>query len=434
MLAYFLVLIFIFVIFTSNRWTFDGITYTLLSGAFVAIGYAQIDDNNATSIWFVYFSSLVAFWASYHFSEKYLFHWVSRYDQEQIRQPFTNGAALNLCSIVVFSLAFYHVAAIGFPLFSDNIETARFNFGGSGLLGLPSRMWLFGMTLMIFAQWNYAINNPSYKNSMVMMFFTAAFVVLTLLGGFKGAPVYVAVLYLTHRLLAGAPVPIRSFLSYRFLAVAVFMVAFLFVLSGRYQSLDLIGYYDIGEYVVNRFTVIPAMSGYTLYTENVISSLSGIDFLVNDFLYFLSKYMNLNVSIEYGLSPTEYYTFVNLWNLDPWKLQPQAFAITMSYPAETYNMFGWVGSILLCAGLGVVLSWCVGIARRSNIGAFPYGIMGLVISSLSTLYSNGNIAYLIINISATIGFICLVYMLCISLVGSNRFRYLDNVRSDDSII
>lgn len=200
-------------------------------------------------------------------------------------------------SIIVFSISFYHVAAMGFPLFQESVEINRFNFTDSGFWGVPSRFFLNVMPLTIIfltVKW-YGDN----KNKGWLTFFWILFLILSLISGFKGS-ILVGILIGVFTLSAAQKIRMRDFINFKFAIIIIFGILVALSISFLYKSREINSFTQSIIYLYNRITRDGAEAGYVVMNNE---KFTGIDFIKNDIRYYAYKYTKK--SIPEGLAPSD---------------------------------------------------------------------------------------------------------------------------------
>src|SRR5439155_18948606 len=100
-------------------------------------------------------------------------------------------------TIVVVAGTLAHFAVGGIPLLSSNVEIARLDVTASGLLGIPGRIYLFGIPLALAACLRgERIGSRAAFSTWQSRLLLATFVISRILSGFKSGLLEVVVITL----------------------------------------------------------------------------------------------------------------------------------------------------------------------------------------------------------------------------------------------
>jgi hypothetical protein len=205
------------------------------------------------------------------------------------------AATLIAFEFVVLAFVAYHFVVGGIPLLSANVEVERFDFTGSGLFGLPGRMYLFGLPfLVIFTSAHDARQSSRVTRSVVRVAWVA-YALAQILAGFKGSLLAVLLVFLLVRAIVGRPLHLRAIVAPRYVAVGLAGLAFALLIAFQYGSLHLTSPSSAISYLGDRLTVIAAEPGYVAMAE-----LGGRarPYLLDDFIYAVEKYTRIEISNE----------------------------------------------------------------------------------------------------------------------------------------
>ena len=275
-----------------ERGNLTPLVITMLFLTPVLIGYVELDPTNESQIAPLYCAA-VASLALGHFAH----HVFQRTRRPIPRAPATQPCAprhsspgLVLFVSVVVTLTFYHFFLSGVPLLSEDVETARFDFTSSGMLGIPGRMFLFGLPFAVFLVSLSAARRLTRVSRKLMYLVWSSYASASLLGGFKGGLVSVLTTMLLARSASGTPLSLKRVLVGWRVAVIVGAMAYCALISFRYRSLGLTNPSDVLPYLASRATVSAAAPGYLVFNRFGTGGSGGGQF-AQDLGYFLHKYL-----------------------------------------------------------------------------------------------------------------------------------------------
>jgi hypothetical protein len=380
------------------------ITVTFLSA--ILLGYWMLDARAGTSVWTFHALATAAMILGYRVS------WIvlSCRGRDTIPATFSRRSvvALRLVSVVVIALAAYHVLASGIPILRSDVEVQRFNFTGSGLFGIPGRMYLYGLPCVVLGT---AVVDGKMPHSPVRRLLTinwTAYVVIALLSGFKGGLLSVIVLYALARALSSRPIVLglRSAFRYAFLIVAAF--GFATAVSLRYASIGVANVPAAVEYIGARLTIIPALPGYQAVTELQGGAQAGL-YLLDDLYHFASKYFG----IDFGggaFFPLEKVVSSSLYGTS---LSDDSFIVPVTVGAAPgfYVDFGLAVALIAMAVMGAVYAYLV---RRVGGARTVLGgsLLSLSVYFLSTFLVNGSLVYAVLNLAIVGALLVGTYVAC----------------------
>lgn len=287
--------------------------------------------------------------------------------------------------VLMAVLTVLHFSLVGITLLNSSVETARFDVGASGLLGLPSRAVLYGtpaLTLLSLATLRPATRRVTLA---IWILFAASQVAL----GFKGALAEVLVVsamgwFLGNRRLRLGPMLLMALGG----AAAISYVQFV---GSRYATMT--GSNAGFGYVVNRVTTEAIRAGYTALSVPP-GSFSGSVF-VSDAQTLIARYDG---------SSSGGYTFDELVSstMTGTHLQAGAFIVpvTVGGPVYLYFSFSALGAVVLLFLLG--MAWAVlAIRIGAPKSALSASFIAVSLYGIRVFLLNGNGAYLVINLAFT---------------------------------
>lgn len=302
-------------------------------------------------------------------------------------------------SFLTIALVAIHFARGGAPLLSSNVETARFQIASSGLLGIPSRAYLFGLPIIVLA---YAsLRNRTRHESQVLAVVAAMFVASRMLGGLKAGlleVMFVALIALIIRsrgssLISSAAVLRRVLLG----VLAVFFAAYL---STQYATVHTKSVAGAANYLSNRLTTGTVSAGAFAVEAHGLGERG--PYIYRDFLYYGNRYAK-GIPAAWGLfTPPQYSTSrlisTGLTGVAP-NTSDYVSPIAVGLTPSLFLDWSWPGVVFGMALAGFLirrLQW-----RSIQRSALSSGIWGA--SCLVGMYViiNGGLAYYSINFAAT---------------------------------
>ncbi|WP_427172301.1 hypothetical protein [Arthrobacter sp. 92] len=286
---------------------------------------------------------------------------------------------------ILLVLAALHFAIGGIPVLSANVETDRFNLGGSGLGGFPSRAVLYAIPAVALLSLSTVRAATKRQTIAIWMLY-----VLTQLGlGFKGAVLEIIVL-------AGIGYLIRVARP-RFKHMAILIVglvgAFIYVDVVRSLYATTAGGGPGGlQYIWDRSTTQAIESGY-LALWNSPDFSGGLSAFWHDLQTLLMRYA--------GAANDGDYTFDMLMSsiVTGTPLGAGMFIVPVTVGGTVYLMFSLATPVVIAVlgAIGWTWSWAVA-GLRCNPTLFRGTFAAVFIIGLRMFLLNGNGAYLVINL------------------------------------
>jgi hypothetical protein len=305
---------------------------------------------------------------------------------------------LGWLSIVTAALVAVHFVRGGIPLFSADVETARFQIAGSGLFGLPGRAYLFGLPILVLA---YAsLRSLSRREMRLFALVLTTFVASRLLGGLKsGLWEVTLVILIAHVVHTGSAPPVLSRPVVRRALIAVLAIVFAGYLGSQYASIQIRSTRDAAGYLIERLTVGTVAAGaYSVEGH-------GLDLigphLARDFLYYADRY-TAGIPSSVGLFAPPLYDTSRLVSTGlqglPVGTTGYVTPVAVGFAPALFLDWRWAGVFVGMAAAGFLmrrLQWLA--VETSGIAA---GIWGT--ATLLTIYvvTNGGLAYYVINFAA----------------------------------
>lgn len=307
--------------------------------------------------------------------------------------------ALSGLSVITVVLVAVHFVEGGIPLFSQNVETARFEVSASGLFGIPSRAYLFGLPILFLAYAGLK-ERTQYERRMLAVV-TVAFVASRLLGGLKSGLLEVAFVALIAQIIRSegtsrvlSPPVIRRLLL---ILVAVIFAGYL---STQYATVHATSISGAAQYLVKRATIGTVSAG--AYAVEGRSLLQNKPYLIEDFAYYGNKYA-AGIPAQEGLfkspsSSTSRAISAGLVGLSP-TTTAYLTPVAVGLAPNLFLDWGWAGVVIGTAVAGFflrVLQW-----RALDNGVRTPGVWGAACLVGMYVIVNSGLAYYSINFAAT---------------------------------
>jgi hypothetical protein len=324
-------------------------------------------------------------------------------------------ASLVVFATVILTMAVYHFVAGGIPLLSQNVEVARFDFAGSGLLGLPGRMYLFGLPFLVIFVSVFHARHPFVSCRWLLRLVWCVFAATQVLSGFKGALFGLLATFLLVRAVAGRPLDIRGLFRPRIMAIGASAAVLAYLLSFRYGSLQVLRGSEAIAYLEDRLTVVQAQPGYVAMTQ-----FGGPHhaYWAGDFVYTFKKYTSRSDEIG-SLLPLELLVSARLAQLPIGAdfIAPTTVGAYAGWYAD-YGAFGAAFALLICgAGYGFAYLRATQSPRAWRAALWGFG------AYLGGLYIvKGNIAYYFVNGLAVAAFLAVTWFVCLMAISMLPMR------------
>jgi len=297
---------------------------------------------------------------------------------------------------LIFSLfIFYHWYMIGIPYFSENIHTLRFNLRTSGFFGLPSRLAVYGITVL-FILTLLSYEKDILKKERLYIYFLIIFIFTSFQSSKSSLLPIFYYLVLCYPLIQ---IKRATIYTYRNFIFSIILIYGYFILTfGQIGTIDNLGILD---YLILRSTVITYDSGiFLLYKmpENHFFFVFN-NAILNDLLYpiftlFTSEVTTLNEQLSRAMYGN--YTGLSV------PVTPGWFA---------YHNFIFRYSVSLTYVYSLIFGLLIGFLDNKVFNSNSLLTQVALITSLYWLwtgYSKGNLYYIILNL---LGSLAVVYMI-----------------------
>lgn len=322
---------------------------TTLSLVPVAVGHARLDSlmplaRNTSALYLVSLWLLVAGYVTA--TSRYATRPPQHHDRAIAR---SEVKAISVLVVAIASLTLYHFARVGIPILSANVEVARYNFTGSGLVGVPGRAFLFGVPLVAVAALRLWRGAPDDRRLRTVAVSTVVLLVLSrIAAGFRSGALEVLVVIFVG--LASSGRGLSLYQGLRRYAIPVAM-AFVFAvqLSQAYGTVARQGSDPGWQIIWDRATIGVAESGHLALQSGNVLVLSPETALGNDGLYFLARYAGVGEDTRYTFSQN----IAAVVSAVPLDYAKSAAPVTVGgFPELYYDMGLAAFVVMLAAGVG----------------------------------------------------------------------------------
>lgn len=372
------------------------IAWTTTHMTLTAIGLYLLDSANKWYYIFGIMLFLFGYWVMVRLILK-ISHSIKLVSQSETAKFTVRTLAIWITSSAVFGLVGYHFAVGGIPLFSDGIEIDRFNFTSSGLFGIPGRMYMMGLPLLLVYISIIRSRTVVHKSINVVYVLTwVVFITSRIFSGFKGSLLEVVLTIMFIHAIENKPISVYNKRLFTYALVLFSSLLFAGLIAGRYGATYGIDFMDSIAYLLDRMTTIAAqpaeyvMSAAEKHTMD--SSYSGYYF--QDFAYILKKYLRISL-VEGDVFTLEKTVSAGLYGV-PLSEDYFIVPVTIGAFAETFINFGLIGTYFVMFFYGILYAYFIGQAIRStNIYiATLYGYGVLICHSYLT---KGGLIYFLTN-------------------------------------
>jgi hypothetical protein len=302
-------------------------------------------------------------------------------------------------SVITVVLVVVHFVEGGIPLFSQNVETARFEVSSSGLFGIPSRAYLFGLPILVLAYAGLRERTQSERRMLAVV--GVAFLASRLLGGLKSGLLEVAFVALIAQIIrSDGTSRVLSLPVIRRLLLILVAIIFAGYLSTQYATVRATSISDAAQYLVKRATTGTVSAG--AYAVEGRSRLQARPYLLEDFAYYGNKYA-AGIPEREGLfnspsSSTSRAISSGLVGLSP-TTTAYLTPVAVGLAPNLFLDWGWVGVAIGMFAAGFLLrllQW-----RALRTGARRTGVWGAACLVGTYVIVNSGLAYYSINFVAT---------------------------------
>jgi hypothetical protein len=294
--------------------------------------------------------------------------------------------------IAVSLISAYHLLIGGIPILSNRVESVRFNFNSSGLLGIPGRVFLYGPTFAwVITAINANLKSIPLRSYRPFQLATFTLIACALASGFKGDLLSLTVLFLGF----GAKYGVNNLFTFekilkRYSAILAIPIFYFFLVATRYRSYKLNDSPLIVE-LFERLTLRGSEPGS--FALNMDKNVFLQNFtLLSDFQILISKYLGIVLSDKITL---ERFISIKLLGWD--KLTTSYFTppVTIGIFPEFYYFFGIAPALIFVFGLGFLFKKFERYNTKNTIRSSA-SIFGVLL--ISSLVIKGAFAYHFLNI------------------------------------
>lgn len=294
--------------------------------------------------------------------------------------------------VILGVLALLHFSAVGITLFSPVVETSRFDLGGSGGAGFPSRAVLFGIPTLALL----SIATLTHETRRITLFIWVLFTASQVAMGFKGALIEVlAIGAIGYFINVGNP---------RRRVLALFALGFLGALlyvqfvGAKYGTLS--GSGNGLAYIVDRSTTQAIQGGYSAL--NIRRTMPEGSVFAQDMHVLLARYTGSKNATDYPFDSL----ISSLITGTP--LRQGLFIVPVTVGGTVYLIFSVAVPVvvLILVLLGFIWSKLLRVIRFPK-NVFAASAAAVLLYGIRVFLMNGGGAYLVINLAFTFVMLCL---------------------------
>lgn len=300
---------------------------------------------------------------------------------------------------IVGALGIYHILYTSPLIRGGNIETVRFDFTSSGFLGIPGRMYLFGIPLCWILATAAAshLDVPPWRHGAwrAATFFYAS---ASLLSGFKsGLIAMLAVMVLTSAAVYNFRPPVISVVR-RGAVLVVLATVYAFAIGGLYSSYSQQGVSRTTQFVTRMTEGAALPKAFVL--QGQIPGVMG-NTVLSDLRYYVPRYTGRQVPGSYA---TERAVSAAMIGISP-RASRFTTPVTIGGFPELKLAFGLGPAAAIAFALGASLRF-IEVGQRSwLLGSF---LRGAAVFGLSQWIIRGNLAYYLLNIGVVLAAVLLL--------------------------
>jgi hypothetical protein len=321
----------------------------------------------------------------------------------EAREEKHHGTELQIMVAVFSCFALYHFYVTGITLLKNDIETARFDFSASGLLGIPSRSFLYAIPILAL----YSAIFFEKKISKITYILWVVFLLTQIFGGFKGG-----LFTVFESLIFAIILRARMSSSKLLLVISAGLVAsivYVILVGSSYQTLAS-GTLDLG-YIAFRTTEQAAESGHLALAMQEMLSLQIGPAFWHDLSVLFGKYSSgaaTMLTVESIVSAT----------LSGVRPEVGNFIVPVTLGGPVYFLLTGGPALLMVGMLLIGLALTILIRRLKTEQSLMARLGAItVIEGLRIFLLNGNGAYLAINLAFTFVLFFVVHMLAARFSG-----------------
>lgn len=314
-------------------------------------------------------------------------------------QPMSGGVVW--CIIGVAGIGtLYHFAVAGVPIFATDIERARFDFAGSGLFGLPGRMFLYGTKFAwVVASLNATALGRDWKRYPPWWAATGLTLGSALLSGFKGQVLtFVVLILVVHGFVSAGRGQRIGRLGAKYGWVLATGFAYFFYVATKYGTYARTGRGGI-RLLGERLTGLAAEPAVLVLSW--VSEGSRANILRSDLHYYLLKYAGGDVSSMFAF---ERQVSGSIYDINP---ASNAFAppVTIGGPSEL--MFA-VGPLVAVPLLVLIGAFCARLETPVQGTVLRNAVRACFLFALYTWAIRGGLIHALLNWGAVLALMTLL--------------------------
>lgn len=300
-------------------------------------------------------------------------------------------SSLNLVWVLIAVASAYHLAVVGIPILSPTVEVDRSDFTGSGMLGIPGRLYLFGPSIYLtLATVNAYAKSLRWREYGPFRRGILLAVVVAALSGYKGSLLNIVVVLLVIQCAIGkqdytlASVLRKYWVPFALIMAYVFAVATTYTTYAHRQG-------TLASQLTDRLTINGSRPAWVAMLRPF--PWHGPNVLINDIEYFVPKYLGLSSSTPYPFTRA---ISAYIWGIPPGS-DLRSPSVTISGYAELFFSFGGISSLFLI----FIISILTGFLQRHrfpSVTAQVAAIIGVIVAL--DFYAKGNIIYSLLNWTA----------------------------------
>jgi hypothetical protein len=371
----------------------------------ILTGYWIIDQSQGANVTVAYVGGLLCLLCGYYVPRLLLPASCSgKSEGNVISQQDSVGRALRILIAVVFAFVIYHLMVGGIPLFSADPEIARFDVTSSGLFGIPSRMFLFGLPFVVLMTTVASMRNLVTISGKMLNFIWVCYFISSAFSGFKSSLFTVVIIFLFARSAGKEPVRVKWMLSARGLIAVGSILGSVFYVGSLYGSLRFDSLAGFEDYFLARSTVIAAEPGYYALTDYGTAGRDAVQYQ-KDFRFYFDEYLPEGTQDDADNHlPLDKSVSSQLYG-------GQELIVSVTVGAFP-EMFVNIGDAAYAGMFGLgVLFFLIYRKARSCRSVFGCGIYSGVLYWMCVYITNGNLIYYVFNLGFVMTMLYAVFLL-----------------------
>lgn len=403
-LLIFLIIAIYLTLFKYTKINFNVLHLLLILIFPIGIGYQAWDEANGSRISYYFWLSFIALIAGYFLSAA-----MSVGVLHSSARSIKYSTDKMLAAIIVLVSA-YHIYALGIPILRSDVEVARFSFGDSGFMGIPSRIFLIVFPIFAIYTLQKYLSTRSKESYKIMAFTWASYLILQIASGFKGA-LLVMIIIAAFSIISGKNrYYFRDILKFKYLIYILISALFAILVSFQYGSRKISNFESGMGYIYQRATKEAAEAGYIVFSE---AKFKATRYVENDLYYFSDRYFGIESKKEIFPSDRIISSKISKTPLDD---RYFIVSVTTGLASLLYSDFGIFITLFIFFIIGAMI-------RLSSTSASLYykkgdfvasSILTYLIYNIYVVIVNGNPIYWVIN--TIIG--CIIFIVILNFSNS----------------